>query len=227
MSKQYNDLLIADLHRATNSEALDSEQNMALFHRIAAGDNAAREEMIVGNMPLAIANVESFIGRFPGTAHLRDDLTSAAFIGLTKAVNQMAAGCRIKQPTTWNPTECMGTWINRELGRLVEDESPIRVPHTSKDRASAQGQELEVPIVQHDIPERFENPSYEKELEMRDLIESCCTCEEERTFMAMREAGHTLVEIAAAIGKTRMFTQRMGKRLEASVMCKLEALRDE
>ena len=52
------------------------------------------------------------------------------------------------------------------------------------------------------IPERFEVPSYEKELEMRDLIDSCCTCEEERTFVAMREAGHTLAEIAVAIDKS-------------------------
>ena len=62
---------------------------------------------------------------------------------------------------------------------------------------------------------------------MRDLIESCCICDEERTFVAMREAGHTLAAIAAAIGKSRASTQRMGKQLEARVQRKLEALRDE
>ena len=62
---------------------------------------------------------------------------------------------------------------------------------------------------------------------MRDLIESCCTCEEERTFVAMREAGHTLAEIAAAISKSPIPRYRMGKRLEARVQRKLEALRDE
>ena len=56
---------------------------------------------------------------------------------------------------------------------------------------------------------------------MRDLIESCCTCDEERTFVAMREAGHTLAEIAAAIGKSRMFHARIGKQLEARVHAKV------
>ena len=165
MSNQYNDALIADMHRATNGEALDAEKNAALFARVVAGDAAAREEMIVGNMPLAVAKVESFIRCFPEIAHLRDDLTSAAFTGLVKAVNQMAQGCRIKQPANWNPTDCMGTWINRELGRLTEGETCIRVPHTSKDRARTEGEELMPPVVVNVIPERFEVPSYEKELE--------------------------------------------------------------
>ncbi len=222
MSNQYNGLLVSQM-----SEPLDVEKNAELYLRVAAGDSAAREEMIAGNMPLAIRNSERFIRLFPQVAHLRDDLTSAAFLGLVKAVNGMAQGCEIKDVRKWDAACYMGTWINRELGRLVEDENPIRVPHTSKDRANAQGQELPLPSVQYDIPERFEIPSYEKELAMRDLIESCCTCEEQRTFVAMREAGHTLVEIAAAIGKSVMFTQRMGKQLGAGVMRKLEALRDE
>ncbi len=225
MSKQYNSQLVMDMARL--SKPFCSEDNDRLYPLVAAGDADARQQMIEGNMSLAIAKVESFIRCYPGTVHLRDDLTSAAFIGLTKAVNQMAASTALKYEGNWNPTDYIGTWINREMGRLVEDENPIRVPHTSKDRANAQGQKLEIPIVQHDIPERFEVPSYEKELEMCDLIESCCTCEEERTFVAMREAGHTLVEIAAAIGKSRMVTQRMGKQLEVRVKRKLEALRDE
>ena len=62
---------------------------------------------------------------------------------------------------------------------------------------------------------------------MRDLIESCCACEEERTFVAMREAGHTFVEIAKALKMSRMSTYRMAKKLEGRVVRKLEALRDE
>jgi hypothetical protein len=227
MSNQYNDALITDIQRATSGETLDAEKNAALFERVAAGDAAAREEMIVGNMPLAVAKVESFIRCFPRVAHLRDDLTSAAFTGLVKAVNQMAEGCDIKDSAKWNPTDCIGSWINRELGRLTEDETCIRVPHTSKDRARTEGEELTPPLVGNAIPERFEVPSYEKELEMRDLIDSCCNCVEERTFVAMREARHTLVEIAVAIHKTRMFTQRMGRELDARVQRKLKAVRDE
>ena len=225
MSNQYNSTLVSDMARLC--EPFCSDDNGRLYPLVAAGDPDARRQMIEGNMSLAVAKVESFIRCFPGVAHLRDDLTSAAFVGLTKAVNQMAEGCQIKQPETWNPSDCIGSWINRELTRLIEDETPIRLPHTSRDRARAEGKELTLPPVCNDIPERFEVPSYEKELEMRDLIESCCTCEEERTFVAMREAGHTLAEIAAAIGKSRMFTQRLGKQLDTKVRRKMEALRDE
>ena len=222
MSNQYNELLVSQM-----SEPLDAEKNLALFERVIAGDAAAREEMIVGNMPLAVAKVESFVRCFPGVAHLRDDLASAAFTGLVKAVNQIADGVALKYEGNWNPTDCIGTWINRELGRLIEDENPIRVPHTSKDRACAQGQELPLPTVCNVLPERLEAPSYEKELEMRDLIDSCCTCEEERTFVAAREAGHTLAEVAAAINRSLSFTYRMGKALDARVQHTIEAIRDE
>ena len=94
-----------------------------------AGDAAAREEMIVGNMPLAVTKVESFVRCFPGMAHLRDDLTSAAFTGLVKAVNQMAAGKGPRSTDHSAPAECIGMWINRELRQLIESESLIHLPH--------------------------------------------------------------------------------------------------
>ena len=225
MSNQYNNELVAEMARL--GKPFCSEDNSRLYPLVAAGDSAARQQMIEGNMSLAVAKVESFIRCFPNVAHLRDDLTSAAFIGLTKAVNKMAEGTDVKYEGNWNPTDFIGTWINCELGEAVEAENPVRLPRRSRCRARANGQELKAPIVQNDIPDRFEVPSYEKELEMRDLVDSCCICDEERTFVAMREAGHTLVEIAAAIGKSRMFTQRMCKHLDAKVHRKLEALRSE
>ena len=228
MSNQYNDLLIADVHKATNGEALDVEKNLALFRRLVAGDTSAREEMIAGNMPLAIANVESFIRLFPEIAYLRDDLMSAAFIGLVKAVNNGRwQRSRVKTNRQWIPPDFMGTWINRELGRLIEDENPIRLP-ASQGLAKPRGEELPRRS-SNDVPERFEVPSYERELEMRDLIESCCTCEKERTFVAMREAGHTFAEIAEARDATCRCSSPIddGQEMEARVTRKLEALRDE
>ena len=224
MSDRYNNKLVADMARLCRPFC--SEDNERLYPLVIAGDADARQRMIEGNMSLAIAKVESFIRCYPGVTHLRDDLTSAAFIGVTKAVNQIAEGNALKYEGNWNPTDCIGTWINRELGRLVEDEAPIRVPHTSKDRACAEGEKLKAPVVINHIPERFEVPSYERELEMRDLIESCCTCEEERTFVAMREAGHSYAEIAAAIEKSLGFTHSLATKLGARVQHNLEALRD-
>jgi RNA polymerase sigma factor (sigma-70 family) len=222
VSNQYNVLLVSQL-----SEPLDVDKNAELYPLVVAGDTTARETMINGNMPLVLAKVESFLHCFPNLAHLRDDLVSAGCVGLVKAVNQMAKGCRIRKPKNWNPTDYIGTAIYRKFSELMEDESPIRVPHTSKDRARAQGKELIPPVVKNTIPERFEVPSYEKELEMRDLIYACCTCDEERTFVAMREAGRTHTEIAAAINMSTPSVSRLKKKLEARVQAKLTALREE
>ena len=206
---------------------MDAEKNEALFRRVVAGDAAAREEMILGNVPLAVAKVESFIRCFPEVEHLRDDLTSAAFVGLTKAVNQMADGKALKYEGNWNPTDCIGAWINRELGELVDTETPIRLPPRSKYRARANGDELKAPAVSNVIPERFKTASYEGGMETRDLLDSCCTCEEERIFIAMKEAGHTYAEIAAGIGVSSPTLSRMKERLQTRVQRRLEALRDE
>jgi RNA polymerase sigma factor (sigma-70 family) len=227
VSNHYNAAFVADLHRATKSVTWTAEKNAELYPRVAAGDEAAREEVINGNMPLVFSKVESFLRCFPHLAHLRDDLVSAGCVGLVRAVNQMAKGCRIRKPRNWTPTDHIGTAIYRKFGELIEDESPIRVPHTSKDRARADGEELTVPPVVNEIPERFEVPAYERESETRDLIESCCTCDAERKFVAMREAGYTYVEIAKALNMSRMSTHRMAKKLEARVVRNLEALRDE
>ena len=117
MSNQYNAALVADLHRATKSVTWTAEKNAELYPRVAAGDEAAREDMINGNMPLVFSKVESFIRCFPHVVHLRDDLVSAGFVGPGKAVNQMARGCRIRKPKNWNPTDYIGTgsiasWAN-------------------------------------------------------------------------------------------------------------------
>lgn len=226
MSNQYNGLLVADIHRATNSETLDAEKNFALSLRVAAGDQGAREAMINGNMPLVLSKVESFIGCFPHVAHLRDDLVSAASVGLVKAVNKISLGKGPRKKDPSAPTDFIGMWINRELNQLLENEG-IVPPHTTKYRARAQGEEVTLPTFTNAVPERFAAPSYQKQLEARDLLESCCTCEAERTIVAMQIAGHTLMKTAKAIGKSRMTTHRMQKKLYARINRKAEALRDE
>ena len=225
MSKHYNNTLVADMARLC--KPFCSEDNDRLYPLVAAGGADARQQMIEGNMSLAVAKVESFIRCFPGVGHLRDDLTSAAFVGLTKAVNQMAEGCQIKQPENWNPTDCIGAWINRELSRLVEDETPIRVPHETDRLAKQKGEPIVPPTVCNATPERFEIPSYQKQLEDRDLIESCAACDEERTLLAMRMAGHSNAEIGKAIHKSEESTRGLRKQLEARIRRKVEALRDE
>jgi len=217
MSNRYNSLLVAELHQATNSETWTVEKNAALYPAVQAGDGSSRETMIKGNMPLVVAKVESFIRCVPTVAYLRDDLVSAAFTGLVKAVNKMAEGKGPRSTTVAAPTDFIGMWIGRELRRLVEKEHFIHVPETSKRRARKEGEEVVAPTVANVIPERFENASYEAKLEMRDLIDACCLTEAERTFFAMREASHTFAEIAAVLGVPVYTVSNVARKLRARV----------
>jgi RNA polymerase sigma factor (sigma-70 family) len=225
VSKQYNGQLVADMSQL--GKPFCTDDNSRLYPLVTAGDADARRQMIEGNMSLAIAKVESFVRCFPEVAYLRDDLTSAAFVGLTKAVNKMAMrkGPRSAAPSA--PTDFIGMWIDRELRELTVSETTIHIPPRSKYRALAKGKELKTPVVQHDIPERFEVPSYQKQLEDRDLLESCCVCDEERTLLAMWLAEHTDAEIAKALGKSRETVRRLRHRLEDRIRRKMEALGDE
>lgn len=224
MSKQYNSQLLADMVRL--GRPFGVEDNARLYPLVTAGDAAARKQMIEGNMSLAIAKADSFIGCFPTLAYLRDDLVSVAFVGLVKAANKIAAGKGPRNTDATAPTDFIGMWINRELGELLEDEE-LAPPHTSLHRARAQGKELTLPTVCNVIPERFETPSYLEELELRDLIDACCTCDEERAFVAMREAGHTYAEVAKAINMPLSSTYVMARDLDARLQHKLKAIRDE
>ena len=47
-------------------------------------------DMIEGNMAAIVFHVDNYLHYFPQYSFLRDDLTSAGFMGLVKAVNSMA-----------------------------------------------------------------------------------------------------------------------------------------
>jgi hypothetical protein len=217
VSKQYNDLLVSQM-----SEPLDAQKNAELYRRVIAGDADARQAMIEGNMPLVIAKVGRFIRKFPQIGRLRNDLISGGFLGLANAVNRWAEGFEVKSPFLY-----LAKSIDTEIGKVMDSETPLRVPYTSKRRAQAAGEDTEVPTVINDIPDRFEVPSYESKFEMRDLVESCCNREEERTYVTMHEAGYTFAEIAAAINMPISSTYAMAKKLETRVRHKLGVIRDE
>jgi len=222
VNNQYNSELVADLYGL--DEPLDMAGNRALFPAVAAGDQAARRCMIEGNLTLVVAKVDSFLGAVPQLGYLRDDLTSAGFIGLVKAVNRVAAG-KVRRNDGYI-TGYLTVAIRREISRAIDKEAGIYVPPRSRQAAHAKGEEIDPPVVTHEIPEvRRINQNGPEEVEVRDAIDGCCTCEAERTFLAMREAGHTYAEIASTIGKPPSSTYAMGEDLEARIHEKLASTR--
>jgi len=199
-------------HGLTNkiTKALDREQNEQLFHRIIAGDQQAREEMIEGNMPLVIVKVNSFIQRHPQLAYLRDDLHSAGFTGLVQAVNKMAEA---EGSAIINPTDYISAAITHELSALRAKEADAGFSKIS----AADKKEANLPTVIHSVPESMEDPKQaatQDALELRDMLESCCESDKERTLLRMREEGYSDRDIAEALNMSRTSIHTLRKELE-------------
>lgn len=180
---------------AQHIETLTVEENLKLVPLVAAGDTDARQRMIEGNMALVVNKVDTYIHFFPQYEFLRDDLTSAGFIGLVNAVDRIAkVGDKMAAPVDY-----MRVAIIRELGELAETEGVIYIPRESQRTATAKGEPIIVGSVTGIDPDTCACPSEEAIYDMRELIQACCCCDEERTFVRMREQGYKLKEIAAAV----------------------------
>ena len=150
---------------------------------------------------------------FPEVAHLRDDLTSAAFTGLVKAVNQMAKAAGIKRPEELDIRPIASAcWIDRELGTSGRQSPLIHPPHAVPVSGRARGEEMRPPDVQPRVPDDLGTPPYEGAMEARDSLVARCTGEEERAFVAMRVAGADAARRSRRSWARRYWRAPPGKR---------------
>lgn len=104
---------------------LKEEEKDALFERIKAGDEDAKEEYIRGNLRLVL----SVIKRFSGSSENADDLFQIGCIGLIKAVNNFNTELDVKFSTYAVPM------IIGEIRRYMRDNNSIRVSRSLRDTA--------------------------------------------------------------------------------------------
>ena len=104
---------------------LTEEEKDALFERIKAGDEEAKEEYIRGNLRLVL----SVIKRFSGSNENADDLFQIGCIGLIKAVNNFNTELDVKFSTYAVPM------IIGEIRRYMRDNNSIRVSRSLRDTA--------------------------------------------------------------------------------------------
>ena len=194
------------------------EQNNRLYPAVVAGDPAAREALIVGNMPLIVVKAEGFIRHIPGVAYLRDDLVSAGYMGLVQAVNNIAKG-KVKKRAV---NAYIGRVVQLSLGHLIDDEHSIRVPRETDRRRRKNGRQIFLPAIINIIPETIETPSPFAALELRDLLDACCECDEERTCMRLREEGYTFQEMARALKMPLSSTYVMFREVQARFFTRLK-----
>lgn len=104
---------------------LKEEEKEALFLRIKAGDAAAKEEYIKGNLRLVL----SVIKRFSNANENPDDLFQVGCIGLMKAIDNFDLGQGVKFSTYAVPM------IIGEIRRYLRDNNSIRVSRSLRDTA--------------------------------------------------------------------------------------------
>ena len=104
---------------------LKEEEKEALFARIKAGDDEAKEEYIKGNLRLVL----SVIKRFHSSNENPDDLFQIGCIGLIKAINNFNPELEVKFSTYAVPM------IIGEIRRYLRDNNSIRVSRSLRDTA--------------------------------------------------------------------------------------------
>ena len=109
----------------TGLPKLTAAENEALMLKLKAGDTAARERFIVGNMRLVL----SLIKRFRSRGASMDDLFQAGCVGLIKAIDHFDVGVGVRFSTYAVPM------IMGEIKRFLRDGNSLRVSRSIRDTA--------------------------------------------------------------------------------------------
>ena len=120
-------------------KVLKNEETIELLRRTKAGDMAAREEPIAGNLRLVL----SVIQRFHNRGENADDLFQVGCIGLIKAIDNFNVDLDVRFSTYGVPM------IIGEIRRYLRDNSAMRVSRSMRDTAYKVLQTKEAFLAQH------------------------------------------------------------------------------
>lgn len=106
-------------------KVLKADETTELLKRAQAGDKAAREELISGNLRLVLSVIQKFLSRGENV----DDLFQVGCIGLMKAIDNFDLSLNVRFSTYGVPM------IIGEIRRYLRDNSAIRVSRSMRDTA--------------------------------------------------------------------------------------------
>ena len=106
-------------------KVLKNEETMALLPRAQAGDKAAMDTLMTGNLRLVLSVVQKFSTR----GENMDDLFQVGCIGLMKAIRNFDLSLDVKFSTYGVPM------IVGELRRYLRDNSALRISRSTRDTA--------------------------------------------------------------------------------------------
>ena len=124
---QYNKVEISGVN-TSKLKVLSEEKKTELLKKTRAGDKAAREELIQGNLRLVLSVIQKFMSRGAPA----DDLFQVGVVGLIKAIDNFDVNLDVKFSTYAVPM------ISGELRRYLRDNNAIRVSR-STGRSGIQG----------------------------------------------------------------------------------------
>ena len=106
-------------------QVLSNKETLDLLRKSKAGDQAAREKLISGNLRLVLSVIQKFAGRGENP----DDLFQVGCVGLIKAID----GFDLSQPVRFSTYGV--PMIAGEIRRYLRDNSAIRVSRSVRDTA--------------------------------------------------------------------------------------------
>ena len=106
-------------------KTLKNDEMVELLRRSQAGDQAARERLIEGNLRLVLSVIQRFLGRGENP----DDMFQVGCVGLLKAIANFDVNLNVRFSTYGVPM------IAGEIRRYLRDNSAIRVSRSMRDTA--------------------------------------------------------------------------------------------
>lgn len=192
---RYDNIIVSSM-RSEERQALDRERNIELYKRLKGGEDVT-EEMIIGNIPLVLTRVNSFLTDFFEYRHLKLDLQSEGYLALARAVETMSS------TDVENPVGYIYCAVYNALKKFVqrsESFSPSR--HTLETEDVALPQKATVDMWKMEAMDRRET------LDVLHEIEDNCLDTSDVEIVWLREMGYVDEEIATELGVSQNFVWR-------------------
>ena len=141
-------------------KVLKNEETMALLRRTKEGDQAARQELIAGNLRLVL----SVIQRFSSRGENADDLFQVGCVGLIKAIDNFDINQPVRFSTYGVPM------IIGEIRRYLRDNSAIRVSRSMRDTAYRVLQVRDRYLAEHQKEPTVEQIAQELEIPREEVV---------------------------------------------------------
>lgn len=142
-------------------KTLKNDEMTQLLRRVRCGDQAARQEMIEGNLRLVL----SVIQRFAGRGENMDDLFQIGCIGLMKAIDHFdCEQFNVRFSTYGVPM------ISGEIRRFLRDSSTVRVSRSMRDTAYKVLQAREAFVNEHQREPSIEEIATALEMKREDVV---------------------------------------------------------